>query len=91
MKQKRARFEARNSSQQKERLQRAADLEGRTLSDFVIESAQRAAEDVIRKHEVISLSARDSRRFVQALLDPSPPNERLRDAAAYYRRVILQD
>jgi uncharacterized protein (DUF1778 family) len=88
---KRERFAARISPQQKERLQHAADLEGRTLSDFVIESAERAAEDVIRKHEVITLSARDSRRFVGALLDPSPPSDRLRDAAAHYRRMILED
>ncbi len=84
----RGRLAARINPEQKELLQRAADLQGRSLSDFVIESAQRAAEEVIREHEVITLSARDSRAFAEALLNPPPPNERLRAAFARYQQEV---
>lgn len=37
-----------------------------------------AAEQTIRSHEVITLSARDSLLFVEALLNPPAPNDALR-------------
>ena len=85
---KRERLEARVSTEQKELLQHAADLQGRTLSDFVVESAQRAAEEAIRAHSVITLSARDSRAFAEALLEPPMPNEALRAAANRYQDAV---
>lgn len=84
------RIQARVSSTQRELLQRAADLEGRSLSDFVIESAQRHAEEVIREHEVIRLSPRDSRVFIEALLNPPAPNARMRALAARYQREVVE-
>jgi uncharacterized protein (DUF1778 family) len=87
---KRGRLAARINPEQKELLQRAADLQGRSLSDFVIETAQRAAEEVIREHEVIRLSIRDSQAFVNALLTPPAPSDRLRVAFARYREEVLE-
>ena len=82
---KRERLEARITSEQKALFQRAADLSGRTLTDFVVASTQAAAEELVRDREVIVLSPRDSIRFVEALLDPPDPNEHLRAAAEYHR------
>ena len=66
-----ARLEARVSAAQKGLLQQAAALSGRTLSEFVVASAQDAARRVIAEHESIRLSreeqcepARVSRRPV---------------------------
>jgi uncharacterized protein (DUF1778 family) len=87
---KRERLEARVSAEQKALLQRAADLQGRTLSDFIIGSAQQAAEEIIREHMVITLTAQDSRAFVEALLNPPAPNERLRAAAARYTQESVE-
>ena len=83
------RFGTRLTAAQKELLQRAADLQGRSLSDFVVDSAQRVAEDVIREHEVITLTARAGRAFVESLLNPSGPNARLRAAAERYKQEQL--
>src|SRR5262245_41845133 len=83
---RRERLEARVSAEQKALLQCAADIQGRSLSDFIIGSAQQAAEEVIRTHQIITLTAEDSRLLVEALLNPPPPNERLRVAAARYRQ-----
>lgn len=85
---KRTRLETRVSPEQKALLQRAADLQGRTLSDFVLESAQRAAEEAIRKHAVITLTEQDSRVFMEAVLYPPQPSARLRAAAARYRSEV---
>ncbi len=83
-----ARLEARISAEQKAVLQQAAALSGRTLSEFVVASAQEAANRVIQDHETIRLSRAEQIEFVSALLNPPPPNTRLREAAAAYRKQM---
>lgn len=78
------RLEARISREQKALLQRAADLQGRTLTDFVIANLQEAAARVIEESQVIRLSADDSRVFARALLNPRSPSRTLRAAARRY-------
>lgn len=85
---KRERLGARITPEQKALLQRAADLTGRSLTDFVVASAQAAAEETIRRYEIIQLTARDSERLAQVLLNPPAPNEKLRAAAQEYRTFI---
>ncbi len=85
---RRERIEARVSPEQKAFLQRAVALEGRTVTDFLVGSAQTAALETIRRHEQIILSARDSARFVEALLNPPAPNERFREAARLHRALV---
>ena len=82
------RLEARISGEKKAELQRAADLAGRSLSEFVVESAQAAAERVIKAHESIRLSQAEQVAFVTALLNPAAPSDRLRKAAANYRKQM---
>lgn len=81
------RLEARISSDQKALFQRAAELQGRTLTDFVIASVHDAAVSVIKETETIRLSARDSRAFADALLNPREPSGRLKDAAQRYLKL----
>ena len=82
-----ARLEVRVSAAQKSLLQHAAALSGRTLSEFVVTSAQDAASQVIAEHESIRLSLEEQLAFVQALLQSPQPNARLKRAAkAYLRR-----
>jgi uncharacterized protein (DUF1778 family) len=83
-----ARLEARVSAAQKSLLQRAAALSGRTLSEFVVASAQDAAKKVIQDHAAIELSRSEQIAFVTALLDPPKPSARLRRAAAAYRQQM---
>ena len=78
------RLEARISREQKRLLAKAAALEGRSLSDFVISSAQEAARKTLREHEILVLGAQDQEAFVAALLDDTPPGETLRNAARRY-------
>lgn len=83
-----ARLEARMTTDQKALLQHAANLAGRTLSEFVVASAQEAAARVIQEHETARLSRKEQIAFVSALLDAPAPNARLRKAAAKYRRQM---
>ena len=82
------RLEARISPDQKALFQRAAALQGRSLTDFVVSSVQEAAARTIEEMEIIRLTARDSRVFAEALLHPRAPNEKLRAAARRYLETI---
>jgi uncharacterized protein (DUF1778 family) len=81
------RLEARITTDQKILIERAAALQGRTVTDFVLTSVQEAALRAIEEHRRLELSLRDSQAFVNALLDPQPVNERLRDTVRRYRRA----
>jgi uncharacterized protein (DUF1778 family) len=83
-----ARLEARISPEAKALLQKAADLEGRTLTDFVVASVQAEAYRVIEKHQTLKLSLEDSEAFVNALLNPPEPNHALKAAAQRHKEVI---
>jgi uncharacterized protein (DUF1778 family) len=78
------RLEARISRDQKALFQRAAELQGRSLTDFVLHSAQDAAMRTIEENQLMRLSAQDSRIVVNALLNPKKPTEKLRAAAQRY-------
>jgi len=82
-----ARIEARVSAKQKRLFERAAAIEGVTLTDFAISSMQRAATSVLQEHTRIELSERNQRTFVEALMNPPEPNEALRAAAKAYRKM----
>jgi uncharacterized protein (DUF1778 family) len=88
---KRGRFNARLTAEQKLLFERAAALYGQSVSQFVMSSAQRVAEQAIREHEVISLSARDSAAVMEALLHPAPPNDALRRAVARHRDLVGEE
>ncbi len=80
------RFDARLNEEQKVLIQRAADLEGRTMTDFVIHSAEAAAEETIERRGMLILTARETQAFADAILNPAEPGPRLRKAAREYRR-----
>ena len=82
------RFDARLNEDQKLLIQRAADIEGRTMTDFVLHSAEIAAERTIEQRAVLTLSARESRSFVEAILHPAEPGKVLRTAAKHYKNVL---
>jgi uncharacterized protein (DUF1778 family) len=81
-------LEARISSEQKALFQRAAELQGRTLTDFVIASVHESAVKTIADLEAIRLTAADSLAFTQALLHPREPVPELRAAAERYRKMV---
>ena len=81
------RLEARLSTEQKALIEHAAALQGRTVTDFVLASVQEAAHRTIEDHGRLDLSLQDRRAFVEALLNPQPVNDRLRDTILRYREA----
>ena len=71
----------------KRALERGAEVSGRSLSDFVVDSAYRAAQRAIEDHERLSLSDEDRKAFLAAIDSPPEPTEALRRAARRHRRV----
>jgi uncharacterized protein (DUF1778 family) len=69
-------------------LKRAAEIQGRTMTDFVVSAVQLAAQEAIETAEVIRLSLADQERFAQALLAPPPPAPALKRAFARRRKLI---
>lgn len=69
-------------------VKRAAQIQGRSLSDFVVASAQEAAQRAIESAMLVSLSLEDQRRIMDALLDPPEPNAALRKAFDAHKRVV---
>jgi uncharacterized protein (DUF1778 family) len=81
------RLEARVTTEQKALIEHAAALQGRTVTDFVLTSVQDAARRAIEDHQRLDLSVRDCQAFVEALLNPQPLNDRLRDTVRRYRKA----
>ncbi len=77
-------LKARVSRDQKALFQRAAELQERTLTDFVIATVHDAAVRVIEETQMIRLSASDNRASADALINPREPNARLKVAARRY-------
>jgi uncharacterized protein (DUF1778 family) len=80
-----SRLEARITPDALEIVKRAAEIEGRSLSDFVVAAAREAAKRTIEESHLIRLSVEDQHRLVDLLLDPpavTPALERAREAHA---------
>lgn len=83
-----ARLEARISTALHTLLKRAAELQGRTMTDFVVAAVQDAAQRAIEQAEVIRLSLADQECFAQALLSPQQPAPALERAFTRRRKLI---
>ena len=83
-----ARLEARISTELHAMLKRAAEIQGRSLTDFVVSAVQEAAQRAIEQGEVVRLSLADSERFAQALLSPPDPSPALERAFARRRKLL---
>lgn len=82
------RTEARLLPEQKQRIERAASLKGMSVSDFIVQHADEAAIRTIEQLTSITLSTRDSRAFVEALLNPPEPGEGLKAAVRRYKQRV---
>jgi uncharacterized protein (DUF1778 family) len=86
--QRQERISLRVSSQSKSKFERAAAYSDKTLTDFIIDVALQKADAVVREHEVIALTAAEWQQFQKLLLNPPPPNKRLRKAFAARVRAL---
>ena len=83
-----ARLEARIRSDLHALLKRVAELQGRTMTDFVVAAVQEAAQRAIEQSEVIRLSLADQKCFALALLSPPQPSPALKRAFARRSKLL---
>ena len=76
-----SRLEARLPNAVLTRLKRAAEIQGRTLTDFVVAAADEAACRTLEQTEVLRVSLEDQQRIWESLVNPPPP------AAAFQKAV----
>jgi uncharacterized protein (DUF1778 family) len=85
-----ARIEARITPDALAVVRRAAEIQGRSISDFVVAAAQEAAHKTVAEVEVIRLSREAQEQFVSLLLNPPPPTDALRRALERHRSLIVK-
>jgi len=85
---KSARIEARIAPETLSAIRLAAEIEGRSLSDFVVAAAEAAALRRLEEERIVQLSAESQRRFVEALLAPPEPGEALARAKADHEALL---
>jgi len=83
-----ARIEARIAPDALMIVRRAAEIQGRSVSDFVVAAAQEAANRTIEAAQIIRLSVEDQRAFADAIANPPPPSAALVRAAEAHRALI---
>jgi uncharacterized protein (DUF1778 family) len=85
-----ARIEARITPEALAVVKRAAEIQGRSVSDFVVAAAQEAASRAIEEAQIIRLSVEDQRNFVDAILSPPEPAPALRRAFQRHRELVQE-
>lgn len=86
-----ARLEARISTELHATLKRAAEIQGRTMTDFVVSAVQDAAQRAIEQSGVIRLSLTDQECFASALLSPPKPSLALKRAFARRKKLLIAE
>lgn len=84
------RLEARISRDGLAAVRRAAQLQGRSVSDFVVVAAQEAAQRTIEEAQIIRLSIEDQRAIVEAVLNPPPLAPAMQRAIARHSTFIRE-
>jgi len=85
---KSARLDTRITPELLDQVRRAAEVQGRSVSDYVAATLQAAVRQDIADMEIIRLSRDASERFAAALIKPPPVNQALKRAFAHRRRLL---
>jgi uncharacterized protein (DUF1778 family) len=83
-----ARLEARISRDLHSLLKRAAALQDRTVTDFVVTVVREAAEKTVDQADVMRMTLADEQRFADALLRPPKPANALKRAVARKGKLL---
>lgn len=83
-----ARLEARLTPDTLAAVKRAAEIAGRSVSDFVVEAARLAAERTIAETQIIRLSLADQEQLAEILSRPPKMTPGLERAFEAHRRLI---
>lgn len=85
-----ARIEARIAPDALRVVKRAAELQGRSVSDFLVAAAQEVANRTIDEAQVIRLSLKDQQLLANLLLKPPAMAPALKRARRAHRKLIAR-
>ncbi|KAF2518272.1 DUF1778 domain-containing protein [Flavobacterium salilacus subsp. salilacus] len=86
------RIDVRISKEQKELIKYASELRGfKNLSEFIVFCVNREANQIIKENSLVLKTLEDKKIFLDAILNPSEPNEKLKQAQLNYQKFILSD
>ena len=88
---KTTRFEMRMTPYVRKVVQHAAEIQGRSMSDFIVAAAEEAARKAIEDARVIELTVDEQLRFAAALLDPPELGSAWKRARESHRRLISEN
>lgn len=80
------RLEIRATPEQKRLIERAAQIRGTSVTDFVVNKLQEAAQEIVQESESLRLREEDRKVFFNALMHPPAPKEYAKAAVARYKR-----
>ena len=83
-----ARVEARIAPDALAVVRRAAELQGRSVSDFLVAAALKDAQRTIEDAQIIRLSVDDQQRFADLLLSPPPLAPAMKRALDARKRLL---
>jgi len=86
----RERIDIRLRPEQKSEIERAAQIKGLTVTDFIIQNAVANARQAIREYETWTLERPDAEIFAAALMQPPTLGPQLSQAAKRYKERFLQ-
>jgi uncharacterized protein (DUF1778 family) len=69
-------------------VRRAAELQGRSISDFLVAAALKDAQRTIEDAQIVRLSVEDQQRFADLLMNPPPLAPAMKRALKARQRLI---
>jgi len=69
-------------------VKRAAEIQGRSVSDFVVAAAQEAAHRAIEETQMIRLAVEDQRAIAEAIANPPPLAPALQRAIKRHKTIV---
>jgi uncharacterized protein (DUF1778 family) len=85
---KTSRLDARITPELQQQLRRVAEVQGRSVSDYVTATLRSAVQRDIAEMEVIRLSREASERFAAMLIDPPDLAPAMQRAFEHHRRLV---
>ena len=82
------RLESRCTKHQKDLITQAAALSGESVTDFTMHILMDAANKIIQENQVIRLCVEDQRAYINGILNPPEPSERLIAAKKRYDDMV---
>lgn len=70
-------------------VKRAAEIQGRSVSDFVVAAAEQAARQAIEDSHILKLSVEDQIRFAEMLANPPELTPELQRARTAHEKLII--